>query len=233
MPSTCACALLVGWVHSHPPFEYEWHSLVVATTIIIITHRNVTVTPLPGCAHCPVCHAGLLSLVRDLVKDSPKVTVQKCDWSGKPTGFALAPSAAEPCSTRISKSSATAAATAGMAAALSTLLRPPSDLSTAPAVASAAAPAAAADSTSLHALLEPAWHVPGVADTYTAWLHAWGLGQLHTTLEAALLLLLAVCQAGSWAAAAVLYGSDVSSLLEELCGFAHPGVQAVVQRLYR
>lgn len=85
---------------------------------------------------------------------------------------------------------------------------------------------------SLHLLLQPAWHAPGVADTYMSWLHAWGLGQPSTTLEAALLLLLAVCQAGSWAAAAVLYGSDVSSLLEQLCGFAHPGVQAVVQRLY-
>ena len=72
-----------------------------------------------------------------------------------------------------------------------------------------------------------------MSDTYSAWLQAWGLAQPSETLEAALLLLLAVCQVGGWGAAGVLYGGDVSSLLEQLCGFVDPGVQAILQRLYR
>ena len=61
--------------------------------------------------------------------------------------------------------------------------------------------------------------------------HRWRQGQMRVLLG--LLLLLALCQAGAWTAAAALYGSDVSSLLEQLCGFVDPGVQALVQRLYR
>lgn len=81
---------------------------------------------------------------------------------------------------------------------------------------------------------EPAWAATGVSGAYSTWLQGWGLaGQPGTVLEALLLLLLVMCQAGSWAAAAVLYGSDVSSALEQLCGFVDPGVQAVLQRVYR
>lgn len=139
----------------------------------------------------------------------PKVTVQQLDWSGKPTGFSLAPAPAAACKTKVPKSSA--ASTAAAAAAVVPVWAGNLPLS----------------------FLAPAWHSSAVVKTYDAWLQAWGLGEPSTTLTELLLLLLAVCQAGSWSAAAVLYGSDVSSVLEQLCSFADPGVQAVVQKLYR
>jgi hypothetical protein len=101
-----------------------------------------------------------------------------------------------------------------------------------PAAPAEAAEPVLAGTSALSALL-PAWQTPGASETYSAWVHAWGLGQPTSTLEGSLLLLLAVCQAGSWGAAAVLYGSDVSSLLEQLCYFADPGVQLITQKLYR
>jgi hypothetical protein len=100
------------------------------------------------------------------------------------------------------------------------------------ASAAAAAEPVLAGNSALSLLL-PAWQALAASETYSAWIQAWGLGQPSKTLEASLVLLLAVCQAGSWAAAAVLYGSDVSSLLEQLSGFADPGVQMITQKLYR
>lgn len=79
----------------------------------------------------------------------------------------------------------------------------------------------------------PAWHAPGVEGTYSGFLQAWGLAEPTKTLEAVLLLLLELCQAGSWSAAAVLYAADVSSLLEQLCGFADAGTLALTGCLYR
>lgn len=81
--------------------------------------------------------------------------------------------------------------------------------------------------------LLPAWHTPGVSELYSTWLHAWGLGQPSTTLEAAMLLLLALCQAGAWTAAAVLYAADVSSVLEQLCSFVTSEIRLVLQKIYR
>lgn len=128
-------------------------------------------------------------------------------------------------------------AVAAAAAATASAGLPPAPYS------AAVAPAA---SVRLTDLLQPFWHAPGVTKTYSAWLSTcWGLTQQQqpaTTLEAALLLLLALCQAGSWSAAAVLYASDVSAVLEQLCGFVrgsqtgHGGglqLHDVLQRVYR
>jgi hypothetical protein len=179
----------------------------------LFSHRFLL--PVLPCLSCP---ADLLQLLRGLVSSSPKVTTQQLDWGGKPTGFTLAPTAAPACKVKFTTSHPTAAAAA--ADALGTL----------------AGKAAAAAQTSVlfqGLAFNAAWAAPGVSETYSAWLRAWGLAQPGKTLEAALLLLLAVCQVGGWGAAGVLYGGDVSSFLEQLCTFVDLGAQAILQRLYR
>lgn len=79
----------------------------------------------------------------------------------------------------------------------------------------------------------PTWHAADVTEIHTQFLQAWGLGEPTKPLEALLLLLLALCHAGSWSAAAVLYAADVSSVLEQLCGFTDPGTLALTGCLYR
>lgn len=176
--------------------------------------------------HCRLL-LGVLQLVKDLAQSSSKVTSQQLDWSGQPTGFGLAPAAAAACRVKLPKTAqgATAAAIAALAAASNPDRNTPSSAQHPPATVLAGS--------QLQDPLLPAWHAPGVSELYSRWLHAWGLVQPSTTLEAAMLLLLALCQAGKWAAAAVLYAADVSSVLEQLCSFVTPEVRLVLQKIYR
>lgn len=190
--------------------------------------------------------AGVLQLLTDVVNSSPNVTTQQLDWNGKPTGFALAPTAAPFCRASTtglqSLNSTSAAATAATfkAIAEAPLIGQGSAHSPAPAseqtIQSAAdmtGPLLAGKQVALNGSLSPAWHAPRVDKTYSRFLQAWGLREPTKTLEAVLLLLLALCQAGSWSAAAVLYAADVSSTLEQLCGFADAGTLALTGCIYR
>jgi hypothetical protein len=190
------------------------------------------------------CLAGVLQLLTGLVNSSPKVTTQQLDWNGKPTGFALAPTAAAFCRAtgntaglQGSNSTSTAAAAAtckAIAEAITAALGAPNNPP--PATEQAIHPATAGPllaGKQAHGSCSPAWHAPGVEETFNRFLQAWGLVEPTKTLEAVLLLLLALSQAGSWSAAAVLYAADVSSLLEQLCGFADAGILALIGCMYR